>query len=49
MTNSQKCAHPACSCQADKSGEWGKYCSEYCKKKGDSIELRCECRHPECR
>jgi len=32
-----------------KGGEWGKYCSEYCQKKKDEIELRCECRHPACR
>jgi hypothetical protein len=32
-----------------KGGEYGKYCSEVCKEKGESIELRCECRHPECR
>jgi hypothetical protein len=43
-----KCAHPACECTVDKSGKWGKYCSEYCKIKGSSLELRCECRHPAC-
>lgn len=45
----QKCAHPACECMVTKGGEWGKYCSEYCKKMGNEIELRCECRHPACR
>jgi hypothetical protein len=44
----QKCAHPACSCMVTKGGEWGKYCSEVCKEKGQQTELRCECRHPGC-
>jgi len=48
MANGTKCAHPACDCTVEKGGEWGKYCSEYCKSKGDQIELRCECRHPAC-
>jgi hypothetical protein len=48
MANVTKCAHPACGCTVEQGGEWGKYCSEYCKKKGDQIELRCECRHPAC-
>ena len=29
-----KCAHPACECTVAKGGQWGKYCSEYCKKQG---------------
>ena len=49
MADATKCAHPACECMVHKGGEWGKYCSEYCKRQGDKIELRCECRHPECR
>jgi len=44
----QKCAHPACTCMVAKGGEWGKYCSEICKEKGQQTELRCECRHPDC-
>jgi hypothetical protein len=44
----QKCAHPACNCMVAKGGEWGKYCSETCKEKGQQTELRCECRHPGC-
>lgn len=48
MANGAKCAHPACECIVDKNGEWGIYCSEYCKRKGEQIELRCECRHPAC-
>jgi hypothetical protein len=43
-----KCAHPACNCTVDGQGEYGKYCSEYCKKSGQQTELRCGCRHPAC-
>jgi hypothetical protein len=47
----EKCAHPACLCMVDKDkkGEYGKYCSDHCRKAGDVIELRCGCQHPECR
>ena len=44
-----KCAHPACNCVVPADGPFGKYCSEHCKEKGQSIELRCECMHPGCR
>ena len=44
----EKCAHPACQCMVDKKGEYGKSCSDHCKKAGDVTELRCGCRHPEC-
>ena len=47
-TTMEKCAHPACQCMVDKKGEYGKYCSDHCKKAGDVTELRCGCRHPEC-
>jgi len=43
------CAHPGCSCMVEKGGTFGKYCSEHCKQAGNKIELRCECRHPNCR
>ncbi len=49
MADATKCAHPACNCTVTKGGEFGKYCSEHCKKKADQIELRCDCRHPVCR
>ena len=49
MEDSEKCAHPACSCTVTKGGEWGKYCSEQCKVKGSGIELRCDCPHAACR
>ena len=48
MLDSQKCAHPACDCVVAKGGQWGKYCSEYCKEKAQQIQLRCECHHPGC-
>jgi len=44
----EKCAHPSCQCMVDRKGEYGKYCSDHCKKAGDVTELRCGCRHPEC-
>ena len=48
MAETAKCAHPACECQVEKGGPHGKYCSEHCKEKGQTTELRCECRHPAC-
>lgn len=49
MADTNKCAHPSCNCTVDKASKWGKYCSEHCKQKGQSTELRCDCQHPECR
>jgi hypothetical protein len=49
MADTNKCAHPACNCIVTKGGEYGKYCSEHCKQKGQSTELRCDCQHPACR
>lgn len=40
----KKCAHPACNCPVEK----GKYCSDYCHDSGHSLELSCNCRHPQC-
>ena len=45
----EKCAHPACQCMVDKKGEYGKYCSEYCKRSGQQLELHCNCQHPACK
>jgi hypothetical protein len=44
----EKCAHPACSCTVQEHGEFGKYCSEHCKKAGNIVELRCGCHHQGC-
>lgn len=49
MTDSIKCAHPACKCLVSKGSEYGKYCSEHCKEAADTIELRCYCQHSTCR
>jgi hypothetical protein len=49
MADAKKCAHPACECLVEKGGRFGKYCSEVCKEKGDTIELHCDCQHPPCR
>ena len=46
MNETTKCAHPACNCVVAKGGAWGKYCSEHCKEKGQSVELRCDCQLP---
>ena len=49
MAETEKCAHPSCECMVAKGGPHGKYCSETCKEKGQTIELRCDCKHPACR
>jgi hypothetical protein len=48
MADTQKCAHPSCTCMVKTAGPYGKYCSESCKEKRQQTELRCECRHPAC-
>jgi hypothetical protein len=45
MADSNKCAHPACNCPA--SGD-NKYCSNYCRDAGDTVELSCNCGHSGC-
>lgn len=40
------CAHPGCTC---KPAPDSKYCSEYCERAGDVIEIRCGCQHPACK
>jgi hypothetical protein len=39
------CAHPSCNCTVEKGK---KYCSDYCHDARDTMELSCNCRHPEC-
>jgi hypothetical protein len=46
MSETKKCAHPACSCRA--VAEHGSYCSEYCHDAGDTTEISCNCGHPHC-
>jgi hypothetical protein len=48
MAEPTKCAHPACTCTVAPGGKFGKYCSEYCKRAGQQIELRCSCQHTDC-
>ena len=43
--NGKKCAHHACNCQAP-SNE--KYCSQYCKDAGRTMEISCNCGHAGC-
>jgi hypothetical protein len=40
-----QCAHPSCGCLVEKGK---KYCSDYCHDAGRTMELSCNCRHPEC-
>jgi hypothetical protein len=49
MADSNKCAHPSCTCIVGKGSQFGKYCSEHCKEAKDQIELHCDCKHPGCR
>ena len=49
MTQPQPCAHPGCSCSVPANGEFGKYCSEHCKKAAGMTELRCGCHHADCK
>jgi hypothetical protein len=45
MSDTKKCAHPACNCLAAKDS---KHCSQYCKDAGSTMELSCNCGHPGC-
>lgn len=46
MTETKKCAHPACDCVAAVKS---KYCSEKCEDAKNMTELACQCDHPACR
>jgi alpha-L-arabinofuranosidase len=41
----KKCAHPACTCMVDTGT---KYCSQYCKDAGSTMEIACNCGHAGC-
>jgi len=45
MAEIKKCAHPTCNCTAPEND---KYCSQYCKDAGDTLELSCNCNHAGC-
>jgi hypothetical protein len=45
MAEKKKCKHVPCSCMiAD--GE--KYCSAVCEAAGETVDITCECGHPQC-
>ncbi len=41
----KKCAHPSCNCIVEKGK---KFCSDYCHDARGTMELSCNCRHPQC-
>ena len=45
MAEDKKCAHPSCRCRARDDS---KYCSTYCESAGSTVEIQCNCGHPEC-
>lgn len=45
MAKKTKCAHPSCNCSA---ADGSKYCSQYCKDAGNTMELSCNCGHEGC-
>jgi hypothetical protein len=49
MAEMEKCAHPICQCMVAKGGRYGKYCSEHCREAKGVTELRCDCKHHECK
>jgi hypothetical protein len=40
-----KCAHTSCTCPPQQGS---KYCSNYCHDARGTIELACNCGHPDC-
>lgn len=48
MKDSQKCAHPACSCLVPSNSPHGKYCSAQCENAKDAADVKCTCGHPGC-
>ena len=45
MSETKKCAHPACSCSVS-GGK--KYCGNACESAKKTTELTCQCDHPGC-
>jgi hypothetical protein len=41
----ETCENPPCTCAPQPGGSC---CSAQCEGKGDTIELDCDCGHPEC-
>jgi hypothetical protein len=48
MASSDKCAHENCVCTVSKGGDFGAYCSSYCREAKGITDLRCECGHAGC-
>jgi hypothetical protein len=45
-TPQQPCAHPACGCKVEQSGQ---YCSDSCRQQRSTrSDERCECGHSDC-
>jgi len=45
MADEEKCRNPVCTCKPQPGG---KYCSASCEGAGKTIEIDCDCGHPEC-
>jgi hypothetical protein len=45
MSETKKCAHPACNCQARENDD---YCSTYCEGEAEIADIICGCGHPSC-
>jgi len=45
MAETEKCAHPNCTCPT--AGD-SKYCSPYCEAAKDTTEIFCDCGHASC-
>lgn len=46
MAQTEKCAHPNCTCPAE---EGSKYCSTACEDSRNTTEVFCDCGHDDCR
>jgi hypothetical protein len=46
MSETKKCAQPACSCTVPKGED---YCSTYCESTKGTTEIMCKCGHPGCK
>lgn len=44
-TQTKKCAHPSCQCDAKEGSD---YCSTYCEGEGHTADIVCNCGHPAC-
>jgi len=45
MAQTEKCAHPYCSCPA---AEDSQYCSTICEESRETTEIFCDCGHADC-